>query len=128
MTTVLDRSHAERITRDAAKAIGLEVPDTAYWDLSIGGLQLAPSRSLNPISFAPLNDPADAYRIESALKINVFYKAMPNESYVMSFRCSESATGPALMKTVNKGDDALRLRMETVTFFASLYLIMQAEA
>lgn len=124
MTTITDRSHAERITREAAQAIGLHVPDDAKWDMLLGGLRLMPRTAYCENTFAPLNDPADAYKIESALKINVFHKAMLNESYVMSFRCSQDANGPALMKTVNKGDDALRLRMEAVTFFASLHLIM----
>lgn len=132
MTAINDRTHAERITREAAKAIGLHVPDTAYWDVRIGGLVFSKLSVLNGTQyddncFAPLNDPADAYKIEVALKINVFHRALSNESYVMSLRDSEDASGPALMKTVNKGDDALRLRMEVVTMFAALTLIM-AEA
>lgn len=124
MSAVINRSHAERVTRQAAQAIGLHVPDEAKWDMLLGGLRLMPRTAYCENTFAPLNDPADAYKIEAALKINVFHRALTNESYVMSFRCSQDANGPALMKTVNKGDDAVRLRMEAVTFFASLTLLM----
>lgn len=128
MSSIISREHAERITRQAAQAIGLHIPHNARWDIMLGGFQLAPATPYTANTFAPLNDPADAYKIESALKINVFHRALSNQSYVMSFRSSEHSDGAALMRTVNKGDDALRMRMETATMFAALTLLMEAEA
>lgn len=121
------RAHAERVTRQAAAAIGLHVPDTARWDELLGGLQLAPATLYAKNTFAPLNDPADAYKIEVALKINVFHSRRDDGSYVLSLRSSEDAAAGAIMQTVNPGDDATRLRMEAVVLFGALHAIMAME-
>ncbi len=122
--TVVNRAHAEALTRDAAKAIGLHVPHNARWDLMLGGLQLYPATPYTDNTFAPLNVPGDAYRIEAALKINVTHRALSNQTYVLILRDSESNEGASIMKTVNKDDDYLRLRMEAVVMFASLSMMV----
>lgn len=121
------QAHAEALTRDAAKAINLHVPDTARWDTLLGGLRLYPATPYEKGTFAPLNDPADAYRVEVALKINIAHHAVNNNFYVMCLRSSEAADGAGIIKAVrpDEADDAMRLRMEAVTMFASLTTMMQ---
>lgn len=135
MSRIINREHAERITRAAAEAIGLTLPPTARWDISLGGIVFNPLRLLlkdghtyADNAFCPLNDPDHAYQVEVALRINVFHKRITDDTYVISLRSSEDGQGGALMQTVNKGDDGKRLRMEAVTMFAALYTLVAAEA
>jgi hypothetical protein len=134
MSRVLGQVHAERITRQAAEAIGLTVPPTARWDVALGGLVFNPLRLLLKDGhtyadncFCPLNDPEHAYQIEITLQINVFHKRMSDDSYVISLRSSEDAAAGALVQSVRKGDDAMRLRMECVVMFAALTTLVEAE-
>lgn len=117
------QAHAERLTRDAAQAIGRHVPDDAKWDRLLGGLQLLPRSAYCDNTFAPLNNPGDAYEVESKLKINVTYRALSNDASVLIMRASDDPNHASIMTTINVGDDALRLRMEAAVLFASLYLI-----
>lgn len=112
-----DRLHAERVTREAARACGIVIPINAVWDGLLGGFQLAPKTVYADNTFAPLNDPADAYKIESILRINVQYKKLgPNIVMTMSHEDSHGS----LMATMEPGADHLRVRMETATVLAAL--------
>lgn len=133
MSRIISQEHAERITRAAAQAIGLEVPDTAKWSPALGGLIFNPLRTLlgdgsdyADNCFCPLNEPEHAYMIESKLQINVFHKRL-GDSYVISLRSSTDGQHGALVYTVNKGDDGMRVRMEAVTQFAALEVLIAAE-
>jgi hypothetical protein len=118
-----DRSHAERLTREAAQAIGINVPDGARWDTLLGGLQLAPTTPYAKNTFAPLNDFADAYHVETALQLSVQYMANGGGTILqMSHKDKTGAMFEVLRD--NDPDYNARKRMELAVIMASLHLMI----
>lgn len=110
-----DAAHAERVTREAAKAIGLTVPFNARWE-NTGMLHLS-----GATRFAPLIDAADAYLIETKLRINVEYKKLgPNTIMQMKHDSSHGS----IMATLEEGANHLRIRMEHAVILAAMVYTM----
>lgn len=123
MSRIGDRSHAERLTREAAQAIGINVPDGARWDTLLGGLQLAPTTPYAKNTFAPLNDFADAYHVETALQLSVQYMANGGGTILqMSHKDKTGAMFEVLRD--NDPDYNARKRMELAVIMASLHLMI----
>lgn len=118
-------AHFEDITRDAARAIGLMVADTARWDVMLCGLQLAPATATSRNVFAPLQNPGDAYMLEDKLCISVTYKLCKNN--VMVLHVAALDCGGAIMHTVQPHQDRLAARMYAVTQYAALHALMECE-
>lgn len=113
----------ENITRDAARAIGLDAR-TWDWDEQLRGLRLVVFNN-HDRTFAPLTNHSDAYKVENALLITVNYRAMGHGAYTLQV----SAPGHAgsIMQAVTKGGDMLQARMYAITQFAALTALMEAD-
>jgi hypothetical protein len=118
-------ARSEDLTRDAARAIGLMVADTARWDVMMCGFQLRPATPTNRNAFAPLGDPGDAYMLEDKLCISVTYKLCKNN--VMVLHVSSLDCGGAVMHAVQPHEDRLTARMYAVTQYAALYALMMED-
>jgi hypothetical protein len=123
MSRIGDRSHAERLTREAAEAIGVIVPEGARWDALLGGLQLAPTTPYSKNTFAPLNDFADAYHIETTLQLSVQY--MANGGGTILQMSHKDKTG-SMFEVLRDNDPYYnaRKRMELAVIMASLHLMI----
>jgi hypothetical protein len=118
-----DRSHAERLTREAAQAIGINVPDGARWDTLLGGLQLAPTTPYAKNTFAPLNDFADAYHVETALQLSVQYMANGGGTILQMSHKDKTGSMFEVLRD-NDPDYNARKRMELAVIMASLHLMI----
>lgn len=124
MTRIQSQEHAERITRDAAAAIGRDIRHWP-WNAVLHGLRdpETPLIGIEPDRFfAPLHEAAHAYELETTLCMNIAYKWQTNGSILLQL--TSTAHGGAIMYTLTREDDPMRVRREAVTVFASLSLIM----
>lgn len=127
MSRVHGDAHAEQLIRDAALAIGRDIGHWV-WNPVLYGLR-DPSIPLIDIPmdkfFAPLHEAAHAYEIETTLCINVDYKW--RDQGVVLMQMSRTGHGGAVMYTIGRDDDHLRVRREAVVIFASLTLVMDSK-
>jgi hypothetical protein len=115
-----NHQHAERLTREAAKAVGRQL-DHWVWCAKTGGLINGDPQY--PDKFAPLRDPGDAYEIESALQIDVKYQPNGPASTVMQM--SQRDTQGAMFEVLGHDREYnLRKRMELAVIMASLHLLI----
>ena len=116
------RERAEWLTRQAARAIGIDV-STASWSPAHGGLLIVGSgvreageRKL----FAPLNDMADAFEIESRLRMNAHYRFINANQHAIYMCLAHDKAKCDLWAIINDGDDVFRVRMNAVVQLAAL--------
>lgn len=107
----------ERITRDAAEALGKDV--TAWtWDQGLCGLRTADAGG-HEIVFNPLADPSTAYALEDELQLSVRY--LCNDTGLILFVTSEKIGGGVTHRVPEDGESLLA-RMFAVTQYAALFL------
>lgn len=122
MSRIHDVAHAERITREAAQALGIDLQH-AQWNRMIGGLTLkahALGIKGERKTFAPLNVAADAYEVESRLMLNAQYVA--NGTGWLLQMTAQGGLG-AMFEVLHEGDDRMRARMELATIMGALHTI-----
>jgi hypothetical protein len=117
------REHAEWLTRQAARAIGLDVSNAA-WSVAHGGLLIVGdgvSSAANRFrSFAPLNDMADAFQVESKLRMNAHYRFLNEKQHAIYMSLAHDKAKCDLWAIINDGDDVFRVRMNAVVQLAAL--------
>lgn len=116
---MIGMSDSERITRLAAKAIDLYVGDH-YWDSEKRGMYSKQARLLSIDQFAPLVDPADAYRLESRLQMNVEYVLLVAGEQIIFVGLP---TGETSAVTVKESESPLSCRMELVVRVAAIHAL-----
>lgn len=112
------------MTRAAARALGLDT-NTYQWVESMMGLVRMDHAVAPPdvvATFAPLSRPADAFVLESDLRMNVTYQS--NGRSLGIFVQSATRSGNMGYMTALPADadktEAMKLRMLAVTQFAAL--------
>lgn len=124
-------NHLENITRGAAKAIGKDVTNWEWvWRANQLAYQLVSDAG---DSFAPLTDPATAYMLEDALRMNVRYVCTEVSAEVSaegvreaySIQVAGELCGGATFTAVAGYPSTLTARMYAVTQFAALSAIME---
>lgn len=119
-------SHNEAMTRAAARAIGRDVTGYVWSDFEgrlVRRLALA-----GRIVFAPLADAADAFTVESDLRLNVTY-LVNGDRIALCVTCVKHAElGHVVTVPLDSDKGAmLEARMLAVTQFAALYDIAENE-
>jgi hypothetical protein len=114
-------SHAEHITRGAARALGHAAESWAWneRDMSLDGTVGLHDQ---PHTFAPLRDPGDAFTLEAILCLDVTYTAI-DRHVQMTVRCparSGQMTYVTLVPQQPQASVAMRERMRAVTQFAAI--------
>lgn len=120
----------ENITRLAARAVDFQLsPGWAWIDDGehVGFFECFGGDIDLKVGFAPLSAPADAYRMEDKLRMEVTYRVMAQaanggQALVISVRTH--GHGGAVMHTVPHHHSSLKGRMFAVTQFAALNCLM----
>lgn len=121
-------SHQEHMTRAAACAIGRDV-SKMMWRPGECALVLGPfsintwSDEISPDAFAPLVRAADAFQIESHLRLDVTYKA--NGQQVMIVVALDDVTYMVGFPVGSTREAAMKARMLAVTQFAAMHAAVE---
>lgn len=115
------REHAEWLTRMAARAIGIDV---THWRWSHGhggiicmaGVVEVGERKL----FAPLTNMADAFEVESRLRMTAQYRWLNSARHAIYMTMAHDKSKCDLWAMINDGDCVFRVRMNAVTQLAAL--------
>lgn len=117
-------SHMEHMTRAAACAIGRDVKNMQWREKELAlvdgpySINLWPDALLVGV-FAPLVRAADAFQIESDLKLNVNYR--PNLSTMLIVVSLEDISFMTSYPIAGGREAALKARMLAVTTFAAMH-------
>lgn len=115
----------EHITRLAAKALGIAIEPHWEWTAALGVTGFTDKRSgivQQWVRFAPMSDPATAYRMEIQLRMRVTYKRAHDGLMIIMVGCDDH--GGAVMRTIAKHEDPVGARMRAATQFAALCATM----